>query len=74
MFRRQLTVVREQQSAIQFLHISRGSLYEVETLFNIAEMIGLLQTSHFNKISENVNECGRILNGLISYYEKSDLK
>ncbi len=58
----------------QFLHISRGSLYELETLLNIAEMIGILKSEDFNKISENINECARIINGLITYYENSDLK
>lgn len=58
----------------QFLHISRGSLYELETLLIITEMIGILKTENFNSLSENINECARIINGFISYYEKSDLK
>ena len=58
----------------QFLHISRGSLYELETLLNIAEMIGILQVEDFDKVSENINECARIINGLITYYEKPELK
>jgi four helix bundle protein len=57
-----------------FNSISRGSLYELDTLFNIAEMIGFLQINRFNNINENINECGKIINGSISYYEKSDLK
>ncbi len=62
------------KDTIQFLHISRGSLYELETLLNISEMIEILKTEQFNNISENIDECARIINGLISYYEKSDLK
>jgi len=62
------------KDTIQFLHISRGSLYALETLLNIAEMIEILQTPDFEIISKNIDECARILNGLISYYEKSDLK
>jgi four helix bundle protein len=62
------------KDTIQFLHISRGSLYELETLLNIAEMIGILKVEEFNKISENINECARIINGLITYYEKPELK
>ena len=62
------------KDTIQFLHISRGSLYELETLLNIAEMTNILKTEKFNNISENIDECARIINGLISYYEKSDLK
>jgi len=37
-------------------------------------MIEILTTEQFNNISENIDECARIINGLISYYEKSDLK
>jgi len=37
-------------------------------------MIEILQTPDFEIISKNIDECARILNGLISYYEKSDLK
>lgn len=62
------------KDTIQFLHISRGSLYELETLLNIAEMIDILKTEDFNTLSVNINECARILNGLITYYEKPELK
>ena len=58
----------------QFLHISRGSLYELETLLNIAEMIEIIKTEVFNSFSANINECARIINGLINYYEKPELK
>ncbi len=58
----------------QFLHISRGSLYELETLLSIAEMTGILKAETFNSLSESINECAKIINGFISYYEKSDLK
>ena len=36
------------KDTIQFLHISRGSLYELETLLNISEMIEILTTEQFN--------------------------
>ena len=62
------------KDTIQFLHISRGSLYELETLLNVAEMIGILKDEDFKTISDNINECARIINGLIAYYEKSVLK
>ncbi len=52
------------KDTIQFLHISRGSLYELETLLNVAELIGILKTENFNILSENINECARIINGL----------
>jgi four helix bundle protein len=61
------------KDTIQFLHIARGSLYEVETLLNIAVMVGVIAESSFAEIEENINECLRLLNGLIGWYEKADL-
>jgi len=58
----------------QFLHISRGSLYELETLLNISDMVGIIKIEVFNNISEKINECAKIINGLITYYEKPELK
>ena len=62
------------KDTIQFLHISRGSLYEVETLLNIAVMVEVITEEKFTPISLLIEECLKILNGLISYYEKSNLK
>lgn len=62
------------KDTIQFLHIARGSLYEVETLLNIAAMVEILSKEKFDKLNEMTEECLKILNGLISYYEKGNLK
>ena len=62
------------KDTIQFLHIYRGSLYELETLLCIAEMLFYITNENFKIMSEKIRECLRLLNGLISYYEKSDLK
>jgi four helix bundle protein len=62
------------KDTIQFLHISRGSLYEVETLLNIAVMVEVINEEKFTPLSLLIEECLKILNGLISYYEKSNLK
>ena len=62
------------KDTIQFLHISRGSLYEVETLLNIAVMVEIITEEKFAPLSALIEECLKILNGLISYYEKSNLK
>jgi four helix bundle protein len=62
------------KDTIQFLHIARGSLYELETLLNIAIMGMLTSEEKFNNISILCDECMRILNGLISYFEKESLK
>ncbi|MEO7394819.1 MAG: four helix bundle protein [Chitinophagaceae bacterium] len=62
------------KNTIQFLHISRGSLYDLETLLNIAVMVEIIQENTFNKISAIIDKCMQLLNGLIRYYEKSNLK
>lgn len=58
----------------QFLHIARGSLYEVETLLNIAVTVDIINEEKFKPISQLIEECMKILNGLINYYEKGNLK
>ncbi len=62
------------KDTIQFLHISRGSLYELETLLHIGEMLDFIKNDKFINIDNKIQECLRLINGLISYYEKSNLK
>ena len=62
------------KDTIQFLHIARGSIYELETLLNIAVMSDIIIESVFRPFADLIDECIKILNGLISYYEKSSLK
>ena len=58
------------KDTIQFLHIARGSLYELETLLNMAIMLAILPENKFNEISKLSDDCLKILNGLINYFEK----
>ncbi|MFT4093478.1 MAG: four helix bundle protein [Niabella sp.] len=62
------------KDTIQFLHISRGSLYELETLLNIAVMVEIISETEFESFVAMIDESVKILNGLINYYEISDLK
>lgn len=62
------------KDTLQFLHIARGSIYELETLFSIALMINILTKEKLQDLEKNIDECLKMLNGLISYYEKADLK
>jgi four helix bundle protein len=55
------------KDTIQFLHISRG-------LLNIAVMIQIIIEEVFNKITIVIDKCMQLINGLIRYYEKSNLK
>ena len=62
------------KDTIQFLHISRGSLYELETLLNIGIMIEILSEEAFIRITPLIDKCMKLINGLIRYYEKANLK
>ena len=63
------------KDTVQFLHIARGSLYEVETLLNIAVMVEIINEEQFNPFETRIDEEIRILNGLIKSYElRTDLK
>jgi four helix bundle protein len=62
------------KDTLQFLHIARGSIYELETLLNIAVMIGILSKSKFSEIQAVINDCYGLLNGLINYIRNSNLK
>jgi four helix bundle protein len=62
------------KDTIQFLYISRGSLHEVETLVQIGLMLEYLNPKTTEILLVQIDECTRLLNGLISYYEKSDLR
>lgn len=46
----------------------------VETLLNIAVMVEIINEEKFAPFAALIEECLKILNGLISYYEKSNLK
>ncbi|MCH5596928.1 four helix bundle protein [Niabella ginsengisoli] len=62
------------KDTIQFLHVSRGSIYELETLLNIAVMVEIITESDFEPLAMMIDECIKILNGLIKYFETSALK
>jgi len=62
------------KDTLQYLHISRGSLYEVETLLNVAILIKILSEEEFNNLILMVEKNLQILNGLINYYQKAKLK
>ena len=63
------------RDTIQFLHIARGSLYELETLINIAIMVNIILDEDFINLTDRINELVKITNGLIrSYEQRTDLK
>jgi four helix bundle protein len=62
------------KDTLQFLHIARGSLYELETLCNIAVMVDVLTEEAFHPIGEKIETSLRILNGFINHLERAKLK
>lgn len=62
------------KDTIQFLHISRGSLYELETLLNIAVMTKIITEEEFNTVIPSLEKTLQVLNGFINYNQKADLK
>lgn len=63
---------RTSADTIQFLHISRGSLYELETQLFIALDQGYLRKKDFDKQLEQILKCKKLVNGFIKYYKKNN--
>ena len=56
---------------IQFLHIARGSLMELETHLIIAQKLSYIDTVNANIFKRYIEEIGKMINQLINYSEKS---
>ncbi len=54
---------------IQFLEISRGSLYELNTLIIISTNQEYLSSKKCSEIESTINDIGRILNAIITKLE-----
>ena len=59
---------RTSADTIQFLYISRGSLYEIETQLYLANDLNYLDDKALVDVIERVKECKKLLNGFINYY------
>lgn len=58
------------KDTINFLHIARGSLYEVETQCFIAMDQKYITKEAFESLFNSILSCKRLLNGFINYYRK----
>lgn len=65
---------QHKKDTIHFLHIARGSVYELETHLHIALMISIIEEKKFISPMSLVDEVVRLLSGLINYTEKAELK
>lgn len=61
------------KETIHFLHISRGSLFELETQLYLSFDQKYIQENEFNTILEQIQVCKRLVNGFINYYKKMEL-
>jgi len=56
---------------VQYLHFSRGSLYETLTLLEIFHMRGWIESDPFRELENQGTEIAKMLNGLINSIGKS---
>lgn len=61
---------RKTKSFIQFLSIASGSLYELETLLQLANNLKYIDEKIFKQCSERIEPIGKMINSLISKLEK----
>ena len=59
---------------IQFLSISKGSLYELRTQLYIAIDLEYISETEFSTLNNLIDEVGKLINGFINYLQKSELK
>ena len=57
------------KDTIRFLHISRGSLYELETQFYLALDQKYVSENDFDLVIKQIQSCKKLLNGFINYYK-----
>ena len=60
---------RTSADTIQFLHIARGSLYELETQSFIALDQNYLDKHDFDSVFKQILKCKKLINGFIKYYK-----
>ena len=63
------------KETLQFFYIARGSLYELEAQLFIAVDLEYITEARCNELLARLEECRKLLSGLIKYFENSkDLK
>ena len=58
------------KDTIRFLHIARGSLYELETQLYLSLDQEYIIENEFKTIMKRVTSCNKLLNGFINYFKK----
>ena len=65
---------QHKKDTLHFLHIARGSIYELETHLHIALMTEIIYDDVFTKTLLRIDEVVKLLSGLINYLQKAELK
>jgi four helix bundle protein len=63
-----------QKETIQFLHISKGYLYELETQLYLAFDIGYVKENEMTLVMDQIESCKKLVAGFINYYRIKLLK
>ncbi|MEW6469718.1 MAG: four helix bundle protein [Bacteroidota bacterium] len=59
---------------IQFLYMSKGSLYELRTQLYIALDLEYITQAEFSPLNAMIDETGKLINGLINYLQRSEFR
>jgi four helix bundle protein len=62
------------KDTIRFLNVSRGSLFETETLLILLSDLKMVNQNECEKLMEKIIEIKKLLHGTINYYKNSTLK
>ncbi|UZO80990.1 four helix bundle protein [Aquimarina sp. ERC-38] len=66
-------VRRTSKDTLQFLHIARGSLYELETQLYLTLDLNYIDYKEHKITDEQITICKKLLNGFMNYYKKQKL-
>ncbi|MBL3547055.1 four helix bundle protein [Chryseobacterium sp. KMC2] len=61
---------RTSKDTLHFLHIARGSLYELETQFYLALDQVYISKDDFEIVNRKILLCKKLISGFINYYKK----
>lgn len=56
---------------VRFLHMSRGSLYEIDTQLSIAVDLEYIPQTVYDELSQDIDEIAKMLNAFIKYLSNS---
>lgn len=65
---------QHKKDTLHFLHIARGSVYELETHLTIALAVEIIEQEKFKGVESMIDEVVKLLCGLINYMNKAELK